>query len=110
MSRLKIGLIILSVIVILIGLDFGTGYLGVVKTNTVEKAQKNADREVFKKSQSFIDGKSQEALKMYREYKAANPEDRLAIKKLVALSFSGVDEEDLPEATLRKFVRDCKYN
>lgn len=101
----------LTLIVIggLIGLSYGVGWIGVHQTKTIRKAQKNAEREVFEQTQSFVEGKRQEALKFYKEYKEADVEGKLAIKQMVSHSFANFDELLLKEPLLT-FVYDCKYN
>lgn len=89
--------------------ELGTGWFGVYKTKTVEKAQKDAEREVFEETQSYVEAKRQEALKFYQEYQKADHSEKLGIKQMVSHSFANFDEEKLNEP-LRSFVRDCKYN
>jgi len=108
MKTWKIVLLIFAAIVLLIGLDFGTGYLGVFKTKTVGKAKQNAQREVFEQSQSYVEGKRQEALKFYQEHKDAEPENKKAIELMVSHSFANFDEQKLNEP-LNTFVYNCKY-
>lgn len=109
---MKIWQIVLSIIgglIILIALDFGFGYIGVFKTKTVGKAQQSARREVFEETQSFVEGKRQEALKFYREYKQADASEKQGIKSMVAHSFANFDEEKL-SGEVKTFVKMCKYN
>lgn len=107
--KFKIILSFIGILLLAIGLEFGFGYLGVLKTKTVGKAQRNADTEVFYESQSFVAGKNQEALDRYREYQSANSdEERNAIRSIVAHSFADFDENKLTGPT-RTFVYNCKY-
>jgi len=99
---------IVLVLVILIGLDFGFGYLGVFKTRTVGKAQQDAQREVFESTQSFVEGKRQEALKMYREWTSADIEDKPGLEKMAGHTFANVDEK-IFEEPLKTWVHNCKY-
>jgi type II secretory pathway pseudopilin PulG len=102
--------ILVSVILLGFLLYLGLGYLGVIGTKTVGKAQQNAQREVFENTQSYVEGKRQEALKYYKEYKnAPDDESRKAIKALVSQSFANFDENKL-SPTLKNFVYTCKYN
>lgn len=108
MRTFKIILVSLGILIGLIGLDFAFGYIGVFKTKTVGKARMDAEREVFENSQSYVEGKRQEALKFYKEYKSAEPEEKVAIAQMVSHSFANFDEEKLTEP-LRSFVYKCKY-
>jgi hypothetical protein len=105
---LKITLISILVIGGLIGLIYGFGWIGVHQTKTFKKAQKDADREVFEETQSYVEGKRQEALKFYQEYNKAEDNQRSAIKQLVSHSFANFDENKLNEP-LKTFIYDCKY-
>ena len=102
-------LIFLGIIIALSVLDFATGYLGVLRTRTVEKAQMNADREVFESTQSYVEGKRQEASKALREYNQAESEDeKRMIRNLIGNSFANFDEEKYLTGDLYRFVRACK--
>jgi len=97
-------------IAIIIGLYFGLGYLGVLGTKTIGKARMNAEREVFEETQSYVEGKRQEAVKLYKEY---NEADSVSVKKgiesIVSLSFANFDETKLNSSKLERFVSKCKY-
>lgn len=109
MSKSKVILSIIGVLVILIALDFGFGYLGVFKTRTVGKAQQNAQREVFEETQSYVEGKRQEANKMYREWVKADDKEKEMICNMAAHTFANFDENKLDEP-VRTWVYKCKYN
>lgn len=109
MKNVRIISAIILGLILLTGFAFGSGYLDVLYTKTVGKAKQDASREVFEESQSYVEGKRQEAVKMYREYRKAEPEDRQSIKQMVALSFANFDESKLP-LELRNFVTECKYD
>jgi len=108
MKSLKVIGIIVGILLIFIALDLGFGYVGVFKTKTVGKAQQNAQREVFEETQSFVEGKRQEALKFYKEYISADIEDKAALTEMVSHSFANFDEDKLKEP-LKTFVYNCKY-
>lgn len=106
----KRDIIFLSLLSILIflALVWGFGWFGVGYTKTVGKAQQNANREVFEQTQSYVEGKRQEALKYYREYLKADEDGKKAIEELVAHSFANMDETKLEEP-IQTFVHNCKY-
>ncbi len=93
---------------VLTGLSYGFGWIGVHQTKTIGKAQQNAERVVFEETQGYVEGKRQEALKLYKEYRNATDEEKASIKEIVSLSFANFDEKKL-SSKLQKFVSDCKY-
>lgn len=93
---------------VLVGISYAFGWIGVHQTKTIGKAQQNAERGVFEESQSYVEGKRQEALRYFKEYTKATDEDKKTIEEVVALSFANFDEGKLPEE-LEKFINDCKY-
>jgi hypothetical protein len=110
MSTPRIVLIVIASIAVLIGLYFGLGYLGVIHTRTVGKAQQNAQREVFENTQSYVEGKRQEAIKFYKEYREAKTDaDKNAIKMMVSQNFANFDQDKYLEEPVRTFVYNCKY-
>lgn len=108
MSKGKIIGIVILAIVLLIGLDFGFGYLGVFKTRTVGKAIQNAERVVYEQTQSYVHAKKQEALKAYKEYIKASPEEKIILKNLAAQQFAEFDENKLT-GEVYNFIYMCKY-
>ena len=108
MKKSNIVLIVISSIILVIGLSYGMGWYKVFYTKTVGKEQKNADREVYEETQSYVEGKRQEAAKYYREYNLSEEDEKKAISEVVANSFANFDEDKLnPE--LKDFVKKCKY-
>jgi len=108
MNAWKIAGISFAGLVLIIGLSFAFGWTDVLFTKTVGKAKQDAKREVFEQTQSYVEGKRQEALKFYKEYKAADVEDREAIEEMVSHSFANFDESKLSDP-LKQFVYQCKY-
>ena len=92
-----------------IGLSYAFGWIGVHQTLTIGKAQQNADRVVYEETQSYVDGKRQEALKMFKEYKKSDLEGKAAIREMASHSFAAFDENKLNGAVY-DFIYDCKYN
>lgn len=109
MNPWKIVLWSVLAITMLIGLSYALGYNDVLYTRTVGKAKQNANREVFEETQSYVEGKRQEAAKLYKEYKLADTqEDKQVIENVVAQSFANFDEENL-SGPIYTFVYRCKY-
>lgn len=103
--------ILLGVVLFLlvgIGVSFMTGTAQVWYTKTIGKDQQNAEREVFESSQSYVEGKRQEALKYYNEYKDADSTAQQTLKEIVKLSFANFDD-DLLQDPVKTFIKTCKY-
>lgn len=99
----------LAVVAVIIALAFTFGWAGVGFTKTVGKAQQDARREVFEHSQSYVEGKRQEALKYRLEYTRADSDaDRRAIQSTIVMAFANFDE-NLLDGELRTFIHRMKY-
>ena len=107
----KILLGFLAIIVLVMGLELGFGYFGVLKTKTVGVAQQNAERDVFEGTNSFTKAKRQEAIKAYREYLATDDElERNAIKVTIGMSLSDFDEDKyITNVDLKEWIKQMKY-
>lgn len=104
-----IGIVVL-VLALLIGLDFGFGYLGVFKTKTVGKAKQNAEREVFEQTQSYVEAKRQEALDLYLEYSKCSDDDKQALRFVIRNKFANFDEQKyINDPELRDWIHDMKH-
>lgn len=110
MKKFIIG-IALTILVIggLIGLSYGFGWIEVHQTKTIYKAKKNAKREVFEQTQSYVEGKKQTALKYYKEYQQANESQKQGLKNIISQEFANFDENKYLIGELRNFISDCKY-
>ena len=109
MKTFKIIGIAIGTLIIIIGLSFALGFTDVLFTRTVTKAQRNADREVFEETQSYVEGKRQQALKYYKEYNTTeDAEAKKAIAEVVSMTFANFDESKLP-SKLEQFIKTCKY-
>ena len=99
----------LLILVLLLAMSYAFGWFGVGYTKTVGKAKQDADRQVFEETQSYVEGKRQEALKLYREWnECEDMECKKGIESYVRTSFANFDETKLsPE--LERFVSIIKY-
>lgn len=82
---------------------FGTRFWGVRK--------ENARREVFEQTQSYVEGKRQELIKLHHEWNKAGADDKIAIEATIRMNFANFDEnkiKDFPE--LYNFLKQIKYN
>ena len=92
----------LALVIILCGIELATGYFGVFYTKTVGKAQENANREVFKQTQSYNDGMAQELVKIKTEYdQAKDSTDKKALVFRVQHDYANFDESKLESESLR---------
>lgn len=102
-------LVVLGVIGGGVGLSYAFGWIGVHQTKTIKKEQIDAEREVFEQSQSYVEGKRQEAQKLYQEYiREKDVESKSAIREIVSISFANFDESKL-QSPIKEFVYSCKF-
>jgi hypothetical protein len=110
MKVFKIILICLASISFLLMMSYGLGMWDVFLIKTVGKEKQNAKREVYETSQSYVEGKRQEAVKNYHEWlNDTTPEGRESIENIVRLSFSNFDESLLQDPQLQNWIKQCKY-
>ena len=101
----KIGLRILACIV---GLTVLCGIGGVVYTKTIGKAQKNAEREVFKESVAYTESAASFLAKEYKEYSDAKSNaDKNAITEYVIMRYPNLNTDSIDNDTLKKFYIKC---
>jgi hypothetical protein len=80
---------------------FGTRFWGVRK--------ENARREVFEQTQSYIEGKRQELIKLHHEWNKATPEDKIVIEATIRMNFANFDESKIEQPELYLFLKNIKY-
>jgi hypothetical protein len=103
--KTKIILWIIAGIIFSAGTVFVLGYTNVFYTKTVVKSQQNADREVFKETQSYNDGMAQELSKLKLEYeKATDPVDRNAIEFKIKHDYADFNEQNLQSEGLKAWL------
>ena len=95
---------IIAFIIILCAVDLGTGYFGVLRTKTVEKAQQNANREVFEQTQSFVEGKRQELVKLHHEWVKSDADSRKDIEATIRVSFANFDADKIIDPQMHAFL------
>lgn len=109
MKIYQIVLLVILGIAVILGLSFGLGWFGVGYTKTVGKAQQNANREVFEQTQSYIEGKRQELIKLHHEWNKASADEKIAIETTIRASFSNFDESKIEQPELYSFLKNIKY-
>lgn len=98
-------LIACVILIILCGLG-GVGY-----TLTIGKAQKNAEREVFKESVAYTEQAASFLAKSYQEYNdAETTADKNTIMEYVIMRYPNLDTDSIDNSTLKQFYIDCLNN
>jgi len=112
MKNFLLGLaFVLSLTAIGIGASYAFGWIGVHQMKTIGKAKKNADREVYEETNSFVKAKRQEILKAYKEWQLSdNVNDKEAIANVLAMSLADFDEDRfINDRNLLNWVKQIKY-
>ena len=104
----KIGVRILAGIAIVAVLG-GVG--GVAYTRTIGKAQKNAEREVFKSTVAYTEQAASFLAKSYKEYNDAETDaDKKTIMEYVIMRYPNLDTDSIDNSTLKQFYIKCLNN
>ena len=104
----KIGIRILAIIVLLTIVG-GAG--GVIYTKTIGKAQKNAEREVFKESVAYTEQAASFLAKSYKEYNDAETKaDKKTIMEYVIMRYPNLDTDSIDNDKLKQFYIKCLNN
>ena len=104
----KIGIRIL-VIIVLLTIVGGAG--GVIYTKTIGKAQKNAEREVFKESVAYTEQATSFLAKSYKEYNDAETKaDKKTIMEYVIMRYPNLDTDSIDNDKLKQFYIKCLNN
>ena len=98
----------IAFMILLCALDLGMGYFGVLRTKTVVKSQQNASREVFEQTQSYVEGKRQELVKLHHEWMLATPDNKIAIEGVIRQSFANFDDSKITDNDLYSFLHTIK--
>jgi hypothetical protein len=86
-----IGIAILFLALGVVG-SFSSGWFQVAYTSTVENARQDAEKNAFKKFQSYIEGKEQEVSKLkYKYLTTKDPQERAAIRASLRSSLENFD-------------------
>lgn len=99
--------IFVSVLVSTLALIYGMGWFGVFHRATFGKAYVEVDRKIWEESPSYVEGKRQEAVKLYREWATAKTaEDKEAVCSVARIQLSNIPADKL-HATTRNFYIQC---
>lgn len=88
--------------VAVIGAVVALPFLGLEIRRYFEPRHADIDREVFERTKGYNDGMVRDLAEMHRQYVAATPEQKLALRATILHRFSVYPEEKLPEY-LRQF-------
>jgi len=101
--RVGVRVIIIILVIILIG-----GLTGVFYTYTIQKAQTNAEREVFKSTIAYTEQMASFLAKNYKEYNDTETDaDKKAIMEYVILRYPNIDTNSIDNSKLRSFYNKC---
>lgn len=102
----------IGLLIAMLAIAFLFGWSDVLYTKTVGKAKQDASRVVYEETNSFTKAKRQEIIKYYKEWQDTDdPEERKAIESILVMSLADFDEDRfISELTLRKWVKNIKYN
>lgn len=104
----KVGAIVLAVVVSLTVLG---GIGGVAYTKTIGKAQKEAEREVFKEGVAYTEQAGSFLAKSYKEYKDAESDaDKKTVMEYVIMRYPNLDLDSIDNDTLKQFYMKCLNN
>lgn len=108
LSRLtRIFLILFVFLLITVsGMAFLTTYTSLEFRSFFGKKSANIEREIFEQSTSYIQGKRQEASRLYLQYsRAQTDEDREAILGIIPIQFANFNEDEHLDGEIRSFIR-----
>jgi cellobiose-specific phosphotransferase system component IIC len=95
----------IGILVVVIVTSYMFGWIGVHQKSTIGAAMEDADRKVFENSQSYVEGKRQEAIKLYREYKK-DIDSRPALCEVAVHQFANFDIDKLHSPS-KQFIANC---
>ena len=70
---------------------------------------KNVNRTVFEQTQSYVEAKRQELVKLHHEWVHASDADKLPIEAMIRQSFANFDENKIEQPELYSFLKTIKY-
>lgn len=99
----------IAVAAILIGLAFATGWLNVGYTETVGKAQKNAETKVFHQTQAYVDGAVADLAKIKLEYDQSSDDTaKHGLVSYVRSRYPDFDADYISDPALKSWYQGIK--
>lgn len=94
-----------AAIALLVGLDFGGEYLGLVKTGFFAPQYEAVRRNTFEQSRAFNEGMAQELQGMWRDYiHASSQSEKDSIRSMIQHRVAGYDIDKIENPELRSFI------
>lgn len=106
---MRTGIIIIGMIIGLFALIFLANEFAIFGTRFWGVRKENARREVFEQTQSYVEGKRQELIKLHHEWNKAGADDKIAIETTIRLNFANFDESKIEQPELYSFLKKIKY-
>ena len=106
---MRIVLITIGSIIVLFILIFAANEFEIFGTKFWGVRKENARREVFEQTQSYVEGKRQELIKLHHEWNKANADDKIAIEATIRMNFANFDESKIEQPELYSFLKTIKY-
>jgi len=106
---MKKALIVIGLIIGFFLLVFLANEFSIFSTKFWGVRKENARREVFEQTQSYVEGKRQELIKLHHEWNKADADDKLAIEATIRMSFANFDENKIEQTELYSFLKSIKY-
>jgi len=96
-------------VLLIVGLVFGGGYMGLKYKATFGKANQNIDREIFKEGNTYNEGVLDDLAKYrYDMTFAEDDAEKAAIADLVNSRFANFNEDKIESDDLKEFLSDCR--
>ncbi len=108
MSTFKAALITVLVLAGLFALTFLANEFEIFGTRFWGVRKENARREVFEQTQSYVEGKRQELVKLHHEWVMADSSDKMVIEFTIRQSFANFDDSKITDDVMRNFLKDVK--
>jgi hypothetical protein len=104
MFQRKLYKIALGILILLIVL-FVLESIGIEWTKYFSIKRKNADREVFEQTKSYVHSKIQDLAKYYKEYtQAVNQDEKDALASVIQIQFAEFDADKISNKKLKAFL------
>ena len=99
------------IIISILGLIFLTNELEIFGIKFWGVRKENARREVFEQTQSYVEGKRQDLLKLHHEYENTSPDGKIALEYTIRQEFSQFSEDKYltDDPVLYNFLKQIKY-
>ena len=110
MREIIIGIVVfVCMLALVFGITFASGFFNVKYTETIGKQQANADREVFKQSQPYVEGMIADLAKYQFEIiQEKNVIAKKAIAEMIIQKYSNFDITLIKDRSLAMFLESIR--